>query len=90
MDSAIVMEIAREAVMTTLLCAAPLMLAALVTGLAISVLQAATQVNEATLSFVPKILAVFATLLICGAWILDQLVLFTTYLFERIPLLVGA
>jgi flagellar biosynthesis protein FliQ len=89
MDSAIVMEIAREAVMTTLLCAAPLMLAALVTGLAISVLQAATQVNEATLSFVPKILAVFATLLICGAWILDQLVIFTTYLFERIPLLVG-
>lgn len=90
MDSAIVMEIAREAVLTTLLCAAPLMLAALVTGLAISVLQAATQVNEATLSFVPKILAVFATLLICGAWILDQLVLFTTFLFERIPLLVGA
>ena len=49
------MEIAREAVLTTLLCAAPLMLAALVTGLAVSIVQAATQINEATLSFVPKI-----------------------------------
>ena len=90
MDSAIVMEIARESVLTTLLCAAPLMLAALVTGLAVSVVQAATQINEASLSFVPKIVAVFGVLLMSGAWILDQLVHFTTFLFERIPLLVGA
>ena len=90
MDTTIVMEVAREAVITTLLCALPLMLAALLTGLAVSILQAATQINEATLSFVPKIVAVFLTLLLAGVWIIDQLVTFTTFLFERIPFIVGA
>ncbi len=90
MDVVAVMEIAREAVLTTLMCAAPAMAAALVTGLGVSIMQAATQINEATLSFVPKIVAMFVVLLLAGVWMLEQLVIFTTRLFERIPLLVGA
>ncbi|MBH25660.1 MAG: flagellar biosynthetic protein FliQ [Myxococcales bacterium] len=89
MDVAAVMGIAREAVTITLMCAMPMLMAALVTGLLISIGQAATQVNEATLSFVPKIMAVFGVLLAGGVWILDQLVTFTIRLFDQIPLLVG-
>ncbi len=90
MEVAAVMEIAGEAVKTTLVCAMPIMAAALLSGLLVSIFQAATQINEATLSFVPKLVAVFVVLLLCGVWILEQLTVFTTRLFERIPTLVGS
>ncbi len=89
MTPTIVLEIAREAVTVTLTCALPLMLAALVTGLTVSVFQAASQINEATLSFVPKIIAVFAIMILAGAWILEELLGFTVVLIERIPSLIS-
>ena len=89
MDVASVMGIAREAIMLTLSCALPLLMAALVSGLVVSIGQAATQINEATLSFVPKIIAVFSVMMFGGVWIMDQIVTFTIRLFDRIPMLVG-
>ena len=89
MDVASVMGIAQEAIIVTLSCAMPMLLAALAAGLFVSVGMAATQINEATLSFVPKIVAVFVVMLFGGVWIMDQLVTFTVRLFDRIPLLVG-
>jgi flagellar biosynthetic protein FliQ len=84
-----VISLARSAVETTLLASAPLLLAALVVGLAISVFQAATQINEMTLSFIPKLAAVFVTLTIAGPWILTVLTDFMRRLFTSIPGLVG-
>lgn len=84
-----VISLARSAVETTLLASAPLLLAALVVGLAISVFQAATQINEMTLSFIPKLAAVFVTLIIAGPWILTVLTDFMRRLFSSIPGLVG-
>lgn len=67
--------------------AAPMLLAALVVGLAISVLQAATQVNESTLSFIPKLVAVFAALLIAGPWMIAMLTDFMQRVFQNIAMI---
>lgn len=83
------MSLGAQAVQLTLLVAAPLLLVALVVGLVISIFQAATQINEATLSFIPKLIAVFAALVIAGPWMLAQLVAFMRELFSSIPQLVG-
>ena len=72
-----------------LLVAAPMLLAALVTGLVISVLQAATQINEMTLSFIPKLLAMAAVLAFTGPWMIRNLVEYTRGLIESIPGMVG-
>ena len=72
-----------------LLVAAPMLLAALVTGLVISVLQAATQINEMTLSFIPKLLAMAAVLALTGPWMIRQLVEYTRGLIESIPGMIG-
>ena len=79
-----VIELGRQAVEVTLMVSAPLFLAALVTGLIISIFQAATQINEQTMTFIPKIVAVFVTLLIFGPWIIELLVTFTTGILEQI------
>lgn len=84
-----VMEIGRQAIMVLLLVSAPLMLVALITGLIISIFQAATQINEATLSFVPKIVAIFATLVIAGPWMLEMLVDYVRRLLGSIPQIIG-
>ena len=84
-----VITIGQQALYTMLLLAAPLLLAALVVGLVISVLQAATQINEMTLSFIPKILGVFAVLIIAGPWLLSLIIDFTRTLFQNIPFLVS-
>ena len=68
---------------------APLLLAALVTGLLVSIFQAATQINEATLSFLPKFLAVLATLVIAGPWMIQLLVYYIQRLFSSIPSMIG-
>ncbi|MFB1028446.1 MAG: flagellar biosynthesis protein FliQ, partial [Thauera sp.] len=65
-----VIELGRQAVEVTLMVSAPLFLAALVTGLIISIFQAATQINEMTLSFVPKLVAIFVTLVLAGPWMI--------------------
>lgn len=84
-----VMTLGYEAMKLSLLLGAPLLLAALVTGLLISLFQAATQINEMTLSFIPKLLAVFATLVIAGPWMLNSVLDYMRNLFSSIPQLVG-
>jgi flagellar biosynthesis protein FliQ len=79
------LEIGRNALMMTVMLAAPMMGAALVVGLLISVFQALTQINEQTLTFVPKILAVFAAMVVTGPWLLNSLVGYTTGLFSMLP-----
>lgn len=79
-----VIEIGRKAVQTVLLTSAPMLLAALVIGLVISIFQAATQINEQTMTFIPKIVAVFVTLLIFGPWIMELLITFTTGIITQI------
>ena len=84
-----VIELGRQAVEVTLLVSAPLFLAALVTGLIISIFQAATQINEMTLSFVPKLVATFVTLVLAGPWMITLLTDFIRRLFESIPAMIG-
>ena len=84
-----VMSIGYEAMKLSLLLGAPLLLVALVTGLLVSLFQAATQINEMTLSFIPKLLAVFATLVIAGPWMLNTALDYMRNLFTSIPQLVG-
>ncbi|NLX19572.1 MAG: flagellar biosynthesis protein FliQ [Desulfobulbus sp.] len=79
-----VIHIGKTAVQTILLTAAPMLIAAMVIGLVISIFQAATQINEQTMTFIPKIVAVFITLLIFGPWIMDMLVTFTTGIITQI------
>ncbi|MEE4164434.1 MAG: flagellar biosynthesis protein FliQ [Desulfocapsaceae bacterium] len=77
-------DICRKAVQAVLLGAAPMLLAALVIGLLVSIFQAATQINEQTMTFVPKIVAVFVTLLIFAPWLIKLLTVFTIGLFEAL------
>jgi len=79
-----VIHIGRKAVETILFTSAPMMIAALVVGLLISIFQAATQINEQTMTFIPKIVAVFLTLLIFGPWIIELLITFTTGMIMQI------
>ena len=79
-----VLDIARNAVLVIIKLSAPLLGVALIVGLAISILQATTQIQEQTLSFVPKILAVFLSLYIFGAWIMTTLKEFTLNLYDNI------
>ena len=89
MTPELVMSMGYEAMKLALLLAAPMLLVALVTGLLISLFQAATQINEATLSFIPKLLAVFATAVIAGPWMLGLVLDYIRTLFSSIPQLVG-
>lgn len=84
-----VLTLVRQALEVALLVSAPLLGAALAAGLAVGVLQAATQVNEMTLSFIPKLLALFATLAVAGPWMLATLTDFTRRLLSDLPNLVG-
>ena len=83
-----VLELARNAISTTLLLSAPMLLAALVVGLIISLIQAVTQINEVTLSFVPKILAIFAAMAFAGPWLLSTALSYTVTLFNMLPSMV--
>ena len=84
-----VIELGRQAAEATLLVSAPLFIAALVTGLVISIFQAATQINEMTLSFVPKLVAIFVTLVLAGPWMITVLTDFMRRLIESIPAMIG-
>lgn len=74
MDESLVLDIAREAIIEIIMVSAPMLLIALIIGLLISIFQTVTSIQEQTLSFVPKIVAVFISLLIFGPWMLDRLV----------------
>jgi len=83
------MEIGRQAIEVTLLMSAPALIAALVVGLIISIFQAATQINESTLQFVPKLVIMFVVLLLAGPWMLQYLIDYIQRLFGSIPQLIG-
>jgi flagellar biosynthesis protein FliQ len=89
MTPGLVMEIGRQAIEVTLVVSAPMLLAALAIGLVISIFQAATQINEATLQFVPKLVGIFAVLLFTGPWMLQYMVDYIQRLFGSIPQIIG-
>jgi flagellar biosynthetic protein FliQ len=80
-------DVCRKAIQTILMSSAPMLIVALVVGLIVSIFQAATQINEQTLTFVPKIVAVFITLLVFGSWVIKIVSVFTVGLFDIIATL---
>jgi flagellar biosynthetic protein FliQ len=84
-----VMTLGRHAIEVTLLIASPMLLVALVVGLLISIFQAATQINEATLSFIPKLIGIFAAMIIGGPWMLSVLVDYMRQVLTSIPAMAG-
>jgi flagellar biosynthetic protein FliQ len=84
-----VLDTGRQALQVGLMLSAPLLITALVVGVIIGLFQAATQINEMTLSFIPKLIAVSAAGVITGPWMLRVLVSYTRQLFESIPTLIG-
>jgi flagellar biosynthetic protein FliQ len=84
-----VMTMGRTAMEITLLVSAPLLLVALIIGLVVSIFQAATQINEATLSFIPKLVGVFVALVIAGPWMLSVMLDYMRQVFTGIPNMVG-
>jgi flagellar biosynthesis protein FliQ len=89
MNPAAVIDLGRQALELTVLVAGPLLLATLLAGLVVGVFQAATQINEMTLSFVPKLVAIFLALALAGSWMLGLLTDFTRRLYEAIPGMIG-
>ncbi|WP_227368225.1 flagellar biosynthesis protein FliQ [Halomonas sp. M20] len=89
MTPEMVMSTAYQGMKVTLFLAAPLLLTALFIGLLVSLFQAATQINEMTLSFIPKILGVFGALVLAGPWLIQLITHFTIDLFRNIPLMLG-
>ena len=89
MNPTTVIEIGRNALEITLMISAPLFLAALITGLIVSIFQAATQINEATLSFVPKLVVIFITMIVAGPWMITVMTDYMRRLYESIPSMIG-
>jgi flagellar biosynthetic protein FliQ len=89
MDESIVLDVGNSALYLIMYLSAPLLLAALATGFIVSVLQAATQIQEQTLSFIPKLVAIVITLMVMGPWMLQLWLTFTHDLFMNIPDLIG-
>lgn len=87
MSQADVMQIGQDAIYTIIEVAAPVLLVGLVIGLIVSIFQAMTQINEQTLVFIPKIVGILVTMLICGSWMLTRLTEFTYRLFSSIATL---
>jgi flagellar biosynthetic protein FliQ len=89
MTPEMVVDLGRQALLVMVLLSAPVLLAALAIGLAIGMFQAATQIQEMTLSFIPKLLGMFAALLLAGHWMLDIVVDYTLRLYQSIPGIIG-
>jgi len=84
-----VMTLGRDALELTMIVSAPVLLTALIIGLLVSIFQAATQINEQTLSFIPKLIGMFGVLIIAGPWMVGLMVDFIQRLFSNIPWMVG-
>ena len=84
-----VMTIGQQAIELTLILSAPMLLTALAIGLAVSIFQAATQINEMTLSFIPKMFGIFASLLLAGHWMVNLMLEYITRLYGSIPYVIG-
>ena len=89
MTPELIMNIGRQAIEMMLILAGPLLLSALFIGLIISIFQAATQINEQTLSFIPKLVGIFLVLILAGPWMLQMMVDYIRRLFESIPQMIG-
>lgn len=89
MSHAIVVDLARNMIMTALLIAAPMLVVALAVGLIVSIIQAVTQIQEQTLSFVPKLVAVAVTFIIALPWIIQVMVKYTSELFRSLPSMIS-
>lgn len=84
-----VIDIGTRAIWVAIEIAAPTLLAALIVGMIVSIFQAATQINEQTLTFIPKIIAMTVAAVVCGPWILEVMINFTTGIFAEIPTIKG-
>ncbi|MEI3604610.1 flagellar biosynthesis protein FliQ [Pseudogracilibacillus sp. SE30717A] len=89
MSNELVLTLAERGIYTILLVAGPILLLALAVGLLVSIFQATTQIQEQTLAFIPKIIAVLVGIVFFGPWMLSKLVEFTTDLYQNINLFVG-
>jgi flagellar biosynthetic protein FliQ len=89
MNPETIMTVGSRALEITLLIASPMLLVGLLTGLVIGAFQAATSINEQTLSFIPKLVAISATLVFTGPWMLKVLISYTRELFQSIPSLIN-
>jgi flagellar biosynthesis protein FliQ len=89
MDTSAVLDIGLQGLLVAAKLSAPVLLTALVVGFAVSLVQSMTQIQEVTLSFVPKAIAVAVALLICGHWMITEMVGFTHQLFDKLPSLLG-
>ena len=85
MDTAAVVDLARQALWMTMLISAPLLGVGLVVGLVVGIFQAATSINEQTLSFIPKLICIGLTMAIAGGWMINTMVDYTKGIFTRIP-----
>lgn len=85
MTEVAILELGRNAIAVSLLLSAPMLVAALVVGLVVGVIQAVTQINEVTLSFVPKILGVLAALAFTGSWLIQTALSYTIQVFSLLP-----
>lgn len=88
MTEAYVLSLLQNAVIITLTLAGPVLLVSLLIGTLVSMVQAATQLNEVTLSFIPKMIGIIVVLGVLGSWMLQQIITFTTELFSSLPTLV--
>ncbi len=88
MENEFAVEVVNQAIKVTLMLAAPMLIGALVVGVLVSIFQAVTQINEQTLSFIPKILVIIAALVIFSPWMMETMVTFTQELFTSIPELI--
>lgn len=84
-----VMTVGRQALEVTAMLAGPLLISSLIVGLIIAMFQAATQINEMTLTFIPKLITIGVVLMVGGPWLLQNLMSFTIRLFQSIPQLIG-
>ena len=89
MSHVLVVDLARNMIMTALLIASPMLVVALAVGLVVSIIQAVTQIQEQTLSFVPKLVAVAVTFIIALPWIIQTMVKYTSELFRSLPSMIS-
>ena len=90
MNTAAVLDILMQGLIAAAKLSAPVLVTSLVVGLAVSLVQSVTQLQEVTLSFVPKAVAVAIALVVCGNWMISEMVTFTNDLFARLPSLLGS
>lgn len=90
MNEIVVIDIVKQALYLVLKLSAPMLLSSLVIGLIVSILQTVTSIQEATLTFVPKLIAVFVIIILCGGWIIHSLTEYTTELFSNFSYYINA